>query len=62
MLIDSAGNREMYLRESGKYVTIHTHKRINADRSGEPSAIGRRQPLGDKEIAVQIRGNSHYRN
>ncbi len=26
------------------------------------SLVGRRYALGDKEIAVQIRGNSHYRN
>ena len=45
-----------------KNVIIPIHKRINAvHRSNSLSGILQDGIFGDKETAVRIRGNSHYR-
>ena len=38
------------------------NKGINAEHLNENSLSGVPCTLGDKEIAVKVRGNSHYRN
>ena len=41
---------------------IHSQKNKTQLIGRYTLVVGRRMPFGDKETAVKIRGNSHYRN
>jgi hypothetical protein len=52
------------LTKSQDFAILKQHKKnthSSSERVNLP-VVGRKNPFGDKETAVQIRGNSHYRN